>query len=114
MPHESSPPNDVRENMEVFAPSCVDFFYLGLKGHFKFIPDELYVRICYRILMGKRLELAPPRTFNEKLQRLKLHDRRPEQTRWVDKYEVRRLIAATVGEDHLFPLLGVWDRVEDV
>lgn len=90
------------------------FFYLGLKGHFKFIPDELYVRMCYRILMGKRLELDPPRTFNEKLQWLKLHDRRPEQTRWVDKYEVRKLIAATVGEDHLFPLLGVWDRVEDV
>ena len=90
------------------------FFYLGLKGHFKFIPDERYVRLCYRILMGKRLELDPPRTFNEKLQWLKLHARRPEQTRWVDKYEVRKLIAATVGEQHLFPLLGVWDRAEDV
>ena len=90
------------------------FFYLGLKGHFRFIPDELYVRICYRIQMGKRLELDPPRTFNEKLQWLKLHDRRPEQTRWVDKYEVRKLIAETAGEDHLFSLLGVWDRVEDV
>ncbi|HRT06478.1 MAG TPA: ATP-grasp fold amidoligase family protein, partial [Kiritimatiellia bacterium] len=45
---------------------------------------------------------------------LKLHDRRPEQTRWVDKYEVRKLIAGLVGEDHLFPLLGVWDRAEDV
>ncbi len=90
------------------------FFYLGLKGHFKFIPDEPYVRICYRIQMGKRLELDPPRTFNEKLQWLKLHDRRPEQTRWVDKYEVRKLIAGLVGEDHLFPLLGVWDRAEDV
>ena len=90
------------------------FFYLGLKGHFKFIPDELYVRICYRILMGKRLELDPPRTFNEKLQWLKLHDRRPEQTRWVDKYEVRKFVADLVGEEHLFPLLGVWDRAEDV
>ncbi len=90
------------------------FFYLGLKGHFKFIPDESYVRICYRIQMGKRLELDPPRTFNEKLQWLKLHDRRPEQTRWVDKYEVRKFIAETAGEEHLFPLLGVWDRAEDV
>ena len=43
------------------------FFYLGLKGHFKFIPDEPYVRLCYRIQMGKRLELDPPRTFNENL-----------------------------------------------
>ena len=90
------------------------FFYLGLKGHFKFIPDETYVRICYRIQMGKRLELDPPRTFNEKLQRLKPHDRRPEQTRWVDKYEVRKFIAETAGDEHLFPLLGVWDRAEDV
>ena len=97
----------------VRRPALV-FFYLGLHGHFKFIPDELYVRICYRILMGKRLELDPPRTFNEKLQWLKLRCRRPEQTRWVDKYEVRKLIADQVGERHLFPLLGVWDRVEDV
>jgi len=43
--------------------------------------------------MGKRLNLRNPRTFNEKLQWLKLYNRRPEYTRMVDKYEAKKYIA---------------------
>lgn len=64
--------------------------------------------------MGKKLDLKNPQTFNEKLQWLKLYDRNPEYTKMVDKYEVRKYIADKIGEEYLIPLLGVWDKFDDI
>lgn len=64
--------------------------------------------------MGKKLDLKNPQTFNEKLQWLKLYDRNPEYTKMVDKYEVRKYISEKIGEEYLIPLLGVWDRFDDI
>lgn len=66
------------------------------------------------MLDGKKLNLNDPRTFNEKLQWLKLYNRKPEYTMMVDKYAVRKYIADTVGEQYLIPLLGVWDDPDDI
>lgn len=87
---------------------------LDSRGLFRALPDEAYLKLMYRVKMGKRLNLAQPRTFNEKLQWLKLHDRNPEYTRMVDKYEAKRCAAARIGEEHIIPTLGVWDRVEEI
>lgn len=80
----------------------------------RFIPDELYLRMAYRAVTGKKLHLNPPVTYNEKLQWLKLHDRKPEYTNMVDKYEVRKFVAERVGEKYLVGVLGVWDKAEDI
>jgi len=64
--------------------------------------------------MGKKLDLKDPQTFNEKLQWLKLYDRRPEYTMMVDKYLVRNYIAEVLGEEYLIPLLGVWDDPDEI
>jgi hypothetical protein len=64
--------------------------------------------------MHKKLNLLDPSTFNEKLQWLKLHDRNPIYTSLVDKYEVRKFIEKTIGREYLVPLLGVYDKVEDI
>ncbi|MBD3921515.1 glycosyl transferase [Paenibacillus sp. PR3] len=64
--------------------------------------------------MGKKLNLNDPQTFNEKLQWLKLYDRNPLYTRLVDKYEVRKYIAETIGEQYLIPLLGVWNSFDEI
>ena len=64
--------------------------------------------------MGKYPDLKNPKTFNEKLQWLKLHDRKPEFSDMVDKYEVKKIIARRLGEEYLIPTLGVWDRVEEI
>lgn len=79
-----------------------------------FFPDSIYLKMKYRLFMGKKLNLKNPQSFNEKLQWLKLHDRRPEYTKMVDKYEVRKHIAETIGEEYLIPLLGVWDNPDDI
>lgn len=78
------------------------------------IPDKLYLKTVFRLRTHKKLNLQNPKTFNEKLQWLKLNDRKPEYTMMVDKYEVRKYIAEKIGEEYLIPLLGVWDDPDDI
>ena len=87
---------------------------LGMLGLLNWVPDEIYLKIAYRLEMKKKLNLANPQTFNEKLQWLKLHDRKPEYTQMVDKYAVREYIAKTIGEEYLIPLLGVWNAFDEI
>lgn len=79
------------------------------------IPDTVYLKFMYRKITGKKLNLYNPKTFNEKLQWLKLYDRKPEYTKMVDKYEVRQYIKETIGEEYLIPLVGgPWESFEDI
>lgn len=78
------------------------------------LPDEAYLKLKYRLRMGKKLDLKNPKTFNEKLQWLKLYDRRPEYTTMVDKAAVKEYVAEKIGPQHIIPTLGVWDRFEDI
>lgn len=90
------------------------FFILADQGYFDKIDDEKYLKRKYKACIGKELNLDNTQTFNEKLQWLKLHDRKPEYTMMVDKYAVRKYIADTIGEEYLIPLLGVWDNPDDI
>lgn len=85
------------------------FAWLSARGFCNWMSDERYLKRLFRTHMGKELDLKDPRTFNEKLQWLKLHDRRPEYTMMVDKYLVRPYIARQLGEEYLIPLLQVWE-----
>jgi hypothetical protein len=87
---------------------------LGFRGFFRWVPDALWLKIVFRIKFGHSLNLKNPKTFNEKLQWLKLHDRNLLYTKLVDKYEVRQYITETIGEEYLIPLLGVWDKFDDI
>lgn len=78
------------------------------------IPDKLFLYLSYYFRMGKWLHLNPPKTYNEKLQWLKLYGRRPIDTMLTDKYAVKDYIAKTIGSQYVIPLLGVWDRFDDI
>lgn len=86
-------------------------FLYHFGGH---LPDALYLRLMYFFQTGKRLHLRHPKTFNEKLQWLKLHDRKPEYTKMVDKYAVKPYVANIIGEEYIVPTLGVWDMPEEI
>ena len=73
------------------------------------IPDKAYLKAKYRLCMGKKLHLEHPKTFCEKLQWLKLYDRRPEYTIMVDKVKAKEYVASILGDDYIIPTLGVWD-----
>lgn len=87
---------------------------LGFHNMLNWVPDRPYLQMVYHLETGKKLNLDEPKGFNEKLQWLKLYDRKPEYTQMVDKYGVREYIREKIGEGYLIPLLGVWDRPEDI
>lgn len=76
--------------------------------------DELIIRIKFLIKMHKRLNLKAPSTFNEKLQWLKLHDRRPEYSRMVDKVEAKKWAEEILGPGHIIPDIAVYDSIREV
>ncbi|MBR6728834.1 MAG: glycosyl transferase [Clostridia bacterium] len=78
------------------------------------MSDERFLKRKYRLVMGKPLNLKNPKTYNEKLQWLKLYDRKPEYTTMVDKYEVKQYVSSLIGEDYIIPTLGVWDKFEEI
>lgn len=81
---------------------------------FLFPNDKLYLKILFRLRMGYKLDLDNPQTFCEKIQWLKLYNRKPEYTQMVDKYAVKKYVANIIGEEYIIPTLGVWDRFEDI
>ena len=90
-------------------------FMASIVSHFfKWLPDKIYLKLLYRYKMGRRLDLTNPQTFCEKIQWLKLYDRKPEYTKMVDKYAVKKYMAAIIGEEYIIPTLGVWDTPDDI
>ena len=78
------------------------------------MSDLFRLQIRFRARLGYSLNLKNPKTFNEKIQWLKLYGNLQRYTHLADKYEVRKHIASTIGEEYLIPLLGVWDQVENI
>lgn len=79
-----------------------------------FVPAKLYCAFEYRHHLNRKLNLKSPRTFNEKIQWLKLYDHNPIYPRLVDKYEVRQYVRDMVGEKYLVPLIGMYNTVEKI
>ncbi len=89
--------------------------YFTIDGMYtSLLPDKIYLKKLYKKKTGKELNLKNPTFFNEKLNWLKLYNRRPEYTMMADKYRVREYIKEKIGEKYLVPLLGVYDKVEDI
>ena len=89
----------------ILGKNVISAFYRSLG----FLSDERYLRLIYRLRMGRRLDLEDPQSFTEKLQWLKLHDHNPEYTRMADKLGMRDFVRERIGEGHTAALLGVWD-----
>ncbi len=87
---------------------------LLMSGLLNGLPDEQFLKMMYRAQMGKKLDLDDPKTLNEKIQWLKLHDRNPDYPIMVDKYDAKKYVAEKIGEEYIIPTLGVWERFEDI
>lgn len=87
---------------------------LTVKGFYKWQSDEAFLKKEFRYSMGKALNLENPQTYNEKLQWLKLYDRKTIYNTMVDKYEAKKYVADIIGEEYIIPTLGVWDKFEDI
>lgn len=90
------------------------FVPLAMRGLFRRMADEPYLRRMYRALLGRKPDFDRPRTFNEKLNWMKLHDRDPRYVTVTDKLAARGFVESRVGAAYLVPLLGVWERPEQI
>ena len=80
----------------------------------RLIPDRIYLQIVYFRHFKKFIDFDNPKTFNEKIQWLKLNYRKEEYTNLVDKYRVKQYITKLIGEEYAIPTLGVWKNVDDI
>lgn len=78
------------------------------------LEDKKYLKILYRKAFKKELNLENPQTFNEKLQWLKLNDRKDIYTTMVDKYEVKKHVSAIIGKEYIIPTLGIYDSFNEI
>lgn len=82
----------------------------------KLFSNEFMSKLYFKIVLKEKLDLKNPRTFNEKLQWLKLYyyPQNDLAVKCADKYRVREYIKDKGYENTLVPLLGAWDNVEDI
>lgn len=78
------------------------------------IPTKIWLSYRFKRRAGYKMDWKNPKTFNQKLQWLKVYDRNPLYTTMVDKYEAKKYVADIIGEEYIIPTLGVWDRFEDI
>ncbi|MEY8413830.1 ATP-grasp fold amidoligase family protein [Lachnospiraceae bacterium 62-26] len=80
----------------------------------KILPSRIMIPIYFEHHMNKKLNLKSPKTFNEKLQWLKLYYKNPAMTDLVDKIKVRDYIEERLGNEYLIPLIGVYDSFDEI
>ncbi len=90
------------------------FYRLLYSGLLNFLPDKLLISIQFRLLLCRRMNWDAPKTYNEKLNWLKLNDNSENYSKYVDKYAVRSYIEETIGAEYLVPLLGVWPSFDEI
>lgn len=88
-------------------------FYFASRNIIK-MDDESYLKLSYKVLMGKKLDLNNPKKFSEKLQWLKLNDRQDIYTTMVDKYEVKEYVARKIGDEYIIPTLEVYSSFDEI
>lgn len=81
---------------------------------FCWVNDKTYLKVRCKLLLGHDFNLDHPRTFNEKINWLKIYNRNELYPSLVDKYTVKEYVTKKIGEEHVIPTYGVWDNFEDI
>lgn len=90
------------------------FAHLDAYGFYNWMDDEKYLKKAWKMKMGSTLDLGNPKTFNEKLQWLKINDRKPFYAVLADKYAVKEYVADKIGKQYVIPTLGAWKKFDDI
>ena len=104
----------IRKGIRYLTDADYRFMINAEAGRYDGMPDEEYLKRLYKSLTGRILDLENPTRINEKVQWMKLYDRRPEYVMMSDKYLVRPYIAERIGARYLIPSLGVWESPDEI
>lgn len=94
-------PSLVKLDYRYYSRVCVDKYEEELTG-------------WYRIHTERKLDWNNLRTYNEKLQWLKLYDQTKEKQVVSDKFLVRDFVRKKIGDEYLLPLFGCWDFFDEI
>lgn len=90
-------------------------YNISIKENIKnLMPDKMYLKWLFPKMVGYKLDFRAPKSFNEKLQWLKIYDRNPYYTKLVDKYEVKKIVKEKIGEKYIIPTLGIWNSFDEI
>lgn len=87
---------------------------MAYKGKLDFLSDKKYLELLFLAHLDRKLDWENLKTFNEKVQWLKLHNHKEEYTMMADKYAVKEYIASIIGEEYIIPTLGVWNHFDEI
>ena len=88
-----------------------------IKYYLRYIPDSVFLRMMYLYRMGCVLHLKHPKTFNEKMQWMKLYIKKtksPIYIKMVDKILAKEYVASIIGEEYIIPTLYVYKSVDEI
>ena len=97
-----------------FLKSPLKIFVYFNNRNIKILSDINYLKLRYKITFHKKLNLDNPQTFNEKLQWLKLNDRKEIYTTMVDKYEAKKYVANIIGDEYIIPTIGIYNSFDEI
>lgn len=78
------------------------------------LPPRIYLKLLFYCSLGYKLNLKNPKSFNEKLQWLKLHRHVDNDTLLVDKFEVKKILKEIFGDDYVIPTYGIYEKFDDI
>lgn len=101
---------------EVKYVEVIKYLYGGLSnnGLTSFVPDKLHLSLMLKLMANESMDWNNPRTFNQKIQWLKVNDRNPKYIDLADKCLAKSIVGSQIGFDYIIPMYGKWKRVDDI
>lgn len=106
--------NKIKNGIRFICDSKYRFIYLADLGFYDHMDDAEYLKKKFYALLGYELDLENPKTFNEKMQWLKINDHKSIYTTMVDKYEAKKYVANIIGEEYIVPTIAIYDSFEEI
>lgn len=100
--------------IDYFSDADYRFLVNAKRGLYDKMPDKEYLSRYFKAVFKKEIDFCNPKTYNEKLQFLKLYDRNPSYTDLVDKYSAKLFVSKVIGDQYVIPTIGVWDDFDDI
>lgn len=105
---------DICKIKRIIFNKQIRFNYLTKLGLYNSISDEQFLKKQWKTFFNTELNLKSPKTFNEKLQWLKINDRKEIYTKMVDKYEAKNYVADVIGKEYIIPTIGIYNKLSDI
>jgi len=103
----------IKKIFEVLRKPYKILLYLDAKG-IMVLPDVIFLKYMFMKKLDKKINFDNPKTFNEKMQWLKLYDRKDIYTNMADKIEAKKYVSNIIGEEYVIPTLGIYQKFDEI